>query len=348
MSLQDSLMPLPPILGAAADPGEDQPVDWQLAMKRAIRCSNELLDRVGLPLESGHTAAEEPSFPTFVPLELLSRIRPGDRSDPILKQVLATSDELVEAEGFVSDPVGDLKAEKVGGLLQKYKGRGLIVTHGACAVHCRYCFRREFPYSEHGSIRQRWKPALEELANDPSITEVLLSGGDPLTLTDTVLSRLISGIEQIPHIRRLRIHTRLPVVIPQRVTEELVGRLRQSRLAVWMVVHLNHAQEIDGAVTQAFSRLIDAGLPVLNQSVLLAGVNDTADALEELSHALIDRRVQPYYLHQLDRVRGASHFWVSEQHGRALIAELRERLPGYAVPKYVVEQAGHKSKTPIA
>ena len=321
-------------------------VPWRLAMKRAVRSQRELRRRLGLPIDD--LADEAERFPTFVPLELLDRILPDRPDDPILRQVLATREELTHEPGFSADPVGDLNAELAGGLLKKYEGRALIVTHGACAVHCRYCFRKEFPYSTVASRTHHWEPALNSIRLDPSIQEVLLSGGDPLTLTDEVLAGLLDGIEAIPHVDRVRIHTRLPIAIPQRVTDSLLDGLSQSRLSVWMVVHSNHPQEIDDHVASALRQLRRSGVPLLNQSVLLAGVNDSADTLTELSRVLINLGVQPYYLHQLDRVRGASHFHVSVDRGRKILAELRERLPGYAVPRYVVEQEGAKSKTAIA
>ena len=321
-------------------------VDWQTAMKRALRSEAALRRYVGLPEWKGDAPSE--TFPTFVPLEFAARIRIGDPTDPLLRQVLATPQEESSPEGFMSDPVGDLDAAVGGGVLHKYAGRALIITHGACAVHCRYCFRREFPYAQLGSRTRYWQPALDHIRRTASVQEVLLSGGDPLTLTDPVLDELIGRIEAIGHVRRLRIHTRLPIVIPQRVTDHLSDRLADSTLAVWMVVHCNHAQEIDDSVGEALTEIRRRGINVLNQAVLLAGVNDNADALTELSTTLINLGVQPYYLHQLDRVRGAAHFWVPPERGTALIAELRERLPGYAVPKFVVERAGEKSKTPIA
>jgi EF-P beta-lysylation protein EpmB len=326
--------------------GDVVSVDWQLAMKRAIRSQSDLRRYLGLDDDPNATAAE--GFPTFVPLELASRITPGDPTDPILRQVLASTAELREGSGYLSDPVGDLDADVGGGLLHKYPGRALIVTHGACAVHCRYCFRREFPYAESGSRKEFWAPAIRYIQGDESIEEVLLSGGDPLTLTDGVLFRLIDQIESIGHVRRLRIHTRLPIAIPQRITADLVDRLSRSRLSLWVVVHANHAQEIDAAVADSIERLKRGGISILNQSVLLAGVNDDADSLENLSLELVQLGVLPYYLHHLDRVRGASHFWVEIERGKRIIQQLRERLPGYAVPKYVIEHAGEKSKTPIA
>ncbi|KAA5538934.1 EF-P beta-lysylation protein EpmB [Roseiconus nitratireducens] len=323
-----------------------EPVPWTVAMKRAIRCGRRLRKLLQLPPDPAADAAE--SFPTFVPLELLERIRPGDPNDPILRQVLPSADELRQRPGYTSDPVGDLQSDAGGGILHKYHGRALIVTNGACAVHCRYCFRREFPYSEKAAQGDRWSTALDYVRSDRTIEEVLLSGGDPLTLTDRVLADLVSKLEGVEHVRRLRVHTRLPIVIPQRITTELVRRLSDSPLRVWFVVHVNHAREIDAAVEQSLGKLIGAGIPVLNQAVLLAGVNDDATQMEALCRKLINVGVQPYYLHHLDQVRGASHFWVAAQRGRAIVESLRERLPGYAVPEYVFEQAGAKSKTPIA
>ncbi|MEM6470656.1 MAG: EF-P beta-lysylation protein EpmB [Planctomycetota bacterium] len=326
-------------------PCESHTVGWKEAMKRAIRSQAELRRELGIPADPDASAAEQ--FPTFVPREMLSRIRRGDPNDPILRQLLATREELTESPDFVSDPVGDLEASVGGGLIHKYSGRALLITHGACAVHCRYCFRREFPYTSVASVSEKWKTALQHLRDDESIHEVLLSGGDPLTLADQTFEHLLDQIESISHIRRLRLHSRLPIAIPQRLTDRLVDRLSSLRPICWFVIHCNHAAEIDDAVAAGISKLRRAGIPVLNQSVLLAGVNDDVDALAELSEALIDLGVQPYYLHQLDQVSGASHFRVEPEVGRSIVNELRSRLPGYAVPTYVVETAGEKSKTPM-
>ena len=324
-------------------------VDWQTAMKRAIRCTTELRQRLNLPAnQSTSDESTKSSFPTFVPLEFLARIQPGNEDDPLLRQVLPIAAESAEVDGYTADPVGDLNALPAAGVLHKYNRRALMITTSACGIHCRYCFRREFPYSDSGSQAQNWQPSLDYLRQHSEIDEVILSGGDPLTLVDDKLFRLISQLESIPHVRRLRIHSRMPIVIPQRVTSPLVDRLRKSRLATWMVVHANHPAELDEQVIGATDRLIDAGIPVLNQAVLLRGVNDDADTLEALCRKLANHRVQPYYLHQLDRVRGAAHFEVPEEEGLRLIEELRRRLPGYAVPNYVSERAGEPSKTPIA
>jgi EF-P beta-lysylation protein EpmB len=271
-----------------------------------------------------------------------------DPADPLLRQVLPLGEEVVPQAGFVADPVGDDSAKLSAGLLQKYQSRALLITTGACAVHCRYCFRRHFPYSESPRSPADWQPALDRIAADPAIDEVLLSGGDPLTLVDAQLAELARRIADIPHVQRLRIHTRLPIVIPQRVTEELIGWLRGTRLAPIVVVHANHPQEIDEVAAAALSRLVDRGIPVLNQAVLLRGVNDNAEALIGLSRRLVRLRVMPYYLHQLDRVAGAAHFEVPIARGLELIELLRRALPGYAVPRYVQEIAGENHKHVLA
>jgi EF-P beta-lysylation protein EpmB len=272
----------------------------------------------------------------------------ADPTDPLLRQVLPLAEELIEQPGFAADAVNDAGALVSPGLLQKYSSRTLLITTGACAVHCRYCFRRHYPYSESPKSPDDWQPAIDRIAADPTIDEVILSGGDPLTLVDGHLAELSQRIARIAHVRRLRIHTRLPIVIPQRVTTELLDWLLGTRLTPVMVVHANHPQEIDDPTAAALSRLVDAGIPVLNQSVLLRGVNDNADALIGLSRRLVDLRVMPYYLHQLDRVSGAAHFEVPISRGLELIDAMRRALPGYAVPHYVQEVAGESHKQVLA
>lgn len=317
---------------------------WIVSMKNAIRSARELRRILNLPSET--TAADaDYDFPVFVSREFLSRMTPGDPDDPLLRQVLPIAEEGRQVDGFGEDPVGDLGANVAPGVLHKYHGRALMITTGACGIHCRYCFRREFPYSALGSRTEAYEPSLEYLRQRPDIEEVILSGGDPLTSTDESLDSLISQIEAIDHVSRLRIHSRMPIVIPSRVTRFLCNRLKESRLGAWMVVHANHAAEIDQETQDAIERLVDAGIPTLNQSVLLRGVNDSSAALESLSRRLVECRVIPYYLHQLDRVKGAAHFEVSDDRGRELIEELESRLPGFAVPRYVSEIAGRESKT---
>jgi EF-P beta-lysylation protein EpmB len=321
---------------------------WQQALKDAIRDPVELCRLVGLPAEYEEAARRAAhSFPVFAPRGWVARIRFGNPHDPLLRQVLPLGEELTWPAEFTTDPVGDRPARRSPGLLHKYSGRVLLVTTGACAVHCRYCFRRHFPYSESPRGIAAWQPALDEIAADSSITEVILSGGDPLTLVDESLAELAARLAEIGHLRRLRVHTRLPILIPERVTDELIDWLCGSRLTPIMVLHANHAAELDAPVAAAIDWLAKAGVRLLNQSVLLRGVNDSLDALLALSERLVDLGVMPYYLHQLDRVAGAAHFEVPEAIGLALVEQLRVRLPGYAVPRYVREVAGAPYKTPL-
>jgi len=311
----------------------------------SVRSPAELCRLLGLdPTLATEAERAAGGFSLMVPRPYLARIRPGDPADPLLLQVLPRAAEMAAPPGYSPDPLGEVDACCGPGLLQKYQGRILMVATGLCAVHCRFCFRRHFPYENASAAVSAWGPALQKVAADRSLQEVILSGGDPLTLTDRELGGLAAKLAEIPHLHRLRIHSRLPTVIPQRVTDELISWLRGSRLSPIMVVHVNHPAEIDPAVGEAFGRLVDAGIPMLNQSVLLRGVNDRADVLAELCQRLVDLRVMPYYLHQLDPVAGASHFEVPISTGVALMAELRTRLPGYAVPRYVRETRGGMSK----
>ena len=322
---------------------------WQEALKDAVRDAAELCRLVNLPPQyvSGAALAAR-DFPVFAPRGYIARMRPGDARDPLLRQVLPLEDEQTVPAGYASDPVGDRAATRSPGLLHKYRSRVLMVTTGACAVHCRYCFRRHFPYTEGPHAPADWAEALRYIAADSTIQEVILSGGDPLTLVDDHLADLIGRLAEIRQVRRLRVHTRLPLMIPERITQELIASLRGSRLVPIVVIHANHANELDETTAEALARLVDAGIPLLNQSVLLRGVNDDADALVELCQRLVDLRVMPYYLHQMDRVAGAAHFEVSRSRGRELVEQLRSRVSGYAVPRYVVETAGEPYKSVLA
>ncbi len=346
-------------------------------------------------------------FPLFVPRSYLARMRLGDSTDPLLRQVLPLAQETNEShnvpnsgvdpvgavlagelsqqdtgwpgtqrsdgpgtrdsgnqrsgsslrsspapqhnvppviDGGLIDPVGDLAAERLPGLLQKYAGRVLLVTTGACAVHCRYCFRRHYPYETAPKTLAAWQSAIDQITADDSISEVILSGGDPLTLRDSLLASLAERLAEIPHLRRLRVHTRLPLMIPERINDELLAWLRGTRLAPVMVIHANHANELTGDAADAVQRIVAAGIPTLNQTVLLRGINDDVETLAALSERLLDLGALPYYLHQLDRVAGALHFEVPIERGLQLVAALRARLPGYAVPRYVQERPGEPSK----
>lgn len=318
---------------------------WRQILKRALRDPAQLLAALDLPATLlPDQIASNRDFPLLVPEGYLARMQRGNPADPLLRQVLPLAEEQAVVPGFVPDAVNDAAAKTQPGLLQKYQGRALLVTTGACAVHCRYCFRRHYPYSEGPRSAADWQPALEELAQDPDLEEILLSGGDPLTIVDEQLAELMQRMASIPQLKRVRIHTRLPILIPERVTEELLTLLRSTRLTPWMVIHANHAQELDESVAHAVGKIVDAGIPVLNQAVLLAGVNDSLEALVNLSKRLLDLRVIPYYLHQLDKVSGTAHFEVPIERGLVLLDNLRNQLPGYAVPRYVQELPGEKSK----
>ncbi|BAV34614.1 lysine 2,3-aminomutase [Sulfuricaulis limicola] len=318
---------------------------WQSQLARAITGPAELLAAAGLGeewLPAAQAAAR--LFPLRVPRGFVARMRKGDPHDPLLRQVLPLAEECLTAEGFGADPVGDLAAMTVPGVLHKYQARVLLTVTGACAVHCRYCFRRHFPYADANPAVDRWQAALEYIAHDHSLKEVILSGGDPLTLSDRRLAELARQLETIPHLRRLRLHTRLPVVLPERVNDELLGWLGDTKLKPVIVVHANHAQELDDAARQALAALKNAGAELLNQSVLLRGVNDSVEALADLSEALFETGTLPYYLHMLDKVQGAAHFDVDEIAARRLMQELQARLPGYLVPRLVREVPGGPGK----
>jgi len=314
-----------------------------------VRDPAELIARLQLDpalLPAARRAAE--LFPLRVPEAFVARMRPGDPDDPLLRQVLPLGAELDDVTGFAADPVGDGAAMAGGGVLHKYRGRALLVATGACAVHCRYCFRRHFPYAEANASADGWQGPLDYLRNHIDIAEVILSGGDPLTLSDRRLQALVDELAAIPHLQRLRVHTRLPIMDPARINETLLRWLTGSRLTPVLVIHANHANEIDAEVTAALVRLREGGVTLLNQAVLMRGVNDDVDALAALSERLFAVGVLPYYLHLLDRVQGAAHFEVPEDEALALHAALAARLSGYLVPRLVREEAGEPGKTRIA
>lgn len=332
---------LPSCLAASSE-------NWQAVLASAVTDVGELCRLLDLPPQLAAASSREGGFPLRVPRPFLSRIQPGDPSDPLLLQVLPQMAEQARLPRFTCDPLGEARLAGPPGGLQKYQGRLLMVTVGQCGVHCRFCFRRHFPYAKGPPRQRRWANILKKVQADPAIHEVILSGGDPLTLPDGELGWLVQQIAAIGHVHRLRVHTRMPIVIPQRVTPGLVAVLRSTRLVSVVVVHVNHPAEIDAEVARALAAFVDHGIPVLNQSVLLRGVNDSAEVLCTLLERLVDLRVIPYYLHQLDPVAGAAHFEVPEEQGRALVAEVRRRLPGYAVPRYVREVPGGPAKEVLA
>ena len=323
---------------------DKSPTSWQQQMKAAIRDLPALRKTLELPKDSTGKSAES-SFSVFAPLPFVNRMERGNPKDPLLLQLLPTDLEDTSPPHFTTDPLAESDAVLGPGVLKKYSGRALFIVTGACAIHCRYCFRREFPYASNSVLGAGWDEAVATIAEDESIEEVIFSGGDPLTVVDDQLKALINRLEAIPHVRRLRIHTRLPIMIPNRITEDLTAMLKGSRLEVVVVIHANHANELDDEVAAAVARLKATGATLLNQSVLLAGVNDQSQTLIDLSKRLLAIGVLPYYLHQLDQVIGTSHFEVPVSRGIKIIAAMRASLPGFAVPRYVQEIPGQPNKT---
>jgi EF-P beta-lysylation protein EpmB len=323
--------------------------DWRRELATAVRDPGELCRLLGLdPALATAARRAAGGFPLLVPRGFVARMRPGDPHDPLLLQVLPLAAEREPAAGYSADPLAEQAALAAPALVRKYDGRVLLLATGGCAVNCRYCFRREFPYAESGAGTAGTDAAVAAVAADPSISEVILSGGDPLLLDDDRLDDLLSALGALPHVRRIRIHTRLPIVLPSRVTTRLVALLAGARPACAVVVHSNHPAELDDSVAAALARLAAARPILLNQAVLLAGVNDSIEVLRELSERLVDLGVVPYYLHLLDRVSGAAHFEVPEPAAVALHAALRASLPGYAVPRLVREVPGERAKVWIA
>ncbi|MCL1525370.1 EF-P beta-lysylation protein EpmB [Xanthomonas nasturtii] len=325
-----------------------QPSRWQQQWRDAVRDPRVLLALLGLDAQAAAISdAAAAQFPLRVPRAFVARMRRGDLHDPLLRQVLPLDAELQPVPGFGLDAVGDAAARTAAGVIQKYRGRALLIATGSCAVHCRYCFRRHFPYAEETAARDGWREAVAAIAADPGIDEVLLSGGDPLSLATPKLAELTDALAAIPHLKRLRIHSRLPIVLPERVDALLLAWLRSLPWPVAFVLHANHANEFDAAVDAAMRALRDTGAHLLNQAVLLRGVNDSVDALAALSERSFAAGVLPYYLHQLDRVAGVAHFEVDDARARALHTELATRLSGYLVPRLVREIPGDTGKRPL-
>ncbi|MCP3867941.1 MAG: EF-P beta-lysylation protein EpmB [Gammaproteobacteria bacterium] len=319
---------------------------WQQQLASAFNRVEELFDYLEIPQAQLPSAcAASAGFPLRVPREFASRMEKGNPADPLLLQVLPRGEELIPHPRFTTDPLDEQQQSESSGLLQKYHGRMLFIATGTCAVHCRYCFRRHFPYTAAGTVRNQWTESMELLTRTPSIKEVILSGGDPLTLSDGRLSDLVRALDPISHVKRLRIHTRLPTLLPDRITGELIDLMNRGRMKPVLVLHINHPREISGNLPDALSALVNGGITLLNQSVLLRDVNNDPDTLCELSESMFSCGVLPYYLHMLDPVSGAQHFEVRENEAGKLIQDLRGRLPGYLVPRLARELPGADSKT---
>ncbi|WP_461538860.1 EF-P beta-lysylation protein EpmB [Spongorhabdus nitratireducens] len=322
---------------------------WQEALSQVISDPVELLNLLDLDpalLEGAQQGSS--AFKLWAPRPYVARIQRGDINDPLLKQVLPVSAELEHQPGYSMDPLGEKPKNQQAGVIHKYRDRLLFIISNTCAVNCRFCFRRHFPYDENRLNREQWQEALDYVRNDTEISEVIFSGGDPLALNDQRLGWIVDGLASIPHVQRLRIHTRFPIMIPQRITEEMLDWFARTRLQPIMVLHCNHANEINEDVIEAIQRLKQAGVTLLNQTVLLKGVNDTVDDLEKLSRTLFQNGVLPYYLHLLDKVQGAAHFDMEQEAAQRLVGKLAARCSGYLVPKLVREVAGVPAKTTLA
>lgn len=321
---------------------------WQEALKGLIRTPEELCRVLELNpglLEGARAGAGD--FALRVPRAYAARMEKGNPRDPLLLQVLPLAEELNAEPGYTEDPLAEAEANPHPGLIHKYRGRVLLIVTGSCAINCRYCFRRHFPYENNRTGKASWQPALDYIRRDRSITEVIFSGGDPLGAPDSLLAWLSGQIADIDHVQRLRVHSRLPVVIPARITDNCLDWLATSRFANTLVIHANHANEIDHEVAGALARLRGAGVTVLNQTVLLRGINDSLEALQNLSERLFTCGVLPYYLHLLDKVKGAAHFDVDTASAVHLHRQLQASMSGYLVPKLVREIAGEPCKTPV-
>ena len=317
---------------------------WRLVQRQNFTQWGALADFLQLTADQRVHIIDDRNFPLNLPLRLAQKIDKQTLDDPILRQFLPVKAEQALKVGFSNDPVGEQQAQsEVTKLLHKYTGRALLVTTQACAMHCRYCFRRHFNYqSDRVFVKE-----LAAIQADPSLHEILLSGGDPLSLETAFLGKILHSLAQIEHVQRIRFHTRFPIGIPERIDADFLAMLAETKKQIWFVIHCNHPAELDQDVLCALKQVQKLGIPVLNQSVLLKDVNDDPIILKNLSEKLINHGIMPYYLHQLDRVQGAAHFEVAEATGKQLINHLQSCLPGYAVPKYAREIAGLTSKTLI-
>lgn len=322
--------------------------DWLTQLADVVTSPDELLHLLNVDADANLLAGRDAKrlFALRVPRAFIARMERGNPNDPLLRQVLTSQEEFIASPGFSTDPLEE-QHSVVPGLLHKYANRALLLVKGGCAVNCRYCFRRHFPYADNQGNKRNWQAAMDYISAHPQLDEIIFSGGDPLMAKDHELDWLLTQLEAIPHVKRLRIHSRLPIVIPARITEALAARFTRSSLQILLVNHINHSNEIDAEFRAAMARLRLAGVTLLNQSVLLRGVNDSAQTLANLSNALFDAGVMPYYLHVLDKVQGAAHFMVEDEEARAIMRELLTMVSGYMVPKLAREIGGEPSKTPL-
>lgn len=321
--------------------------NWQAELRDNIRDPQQLLETLGLRAKDiAYSEEGLKQFSVNVTQHFVSLMQFGDANDPLLRQVFPFLEETKNTHGFSIDPLNEFNNTQ-NGLIQKYHGRALLVMTGACAIHCRYCFRRHFPYSDNSNTQQQWQTVFEQIKHDKSLSEIILSGGDPLTWSDEKLERFIQGIENIKHIKRLRIHSRLPIVLPSRVTAKLISILNNTRLKLVFVMHSNHANELNSDIELMSKKFNEASILLLNQAVLLKGVNDNLNALKALHERLFDVSIGAYYLHQFDPVQNAAHYAVSDKKATELMQKLRSKLPGYMIPTLVKEEIGEANKTPI-
>lgn len=321
-----------------------RPISWREIQRQNFTSCESLIDFLELDEEQQKQVDLNPRFPLNLPLRLAKKMAKGSLNDPLVRQFLPLKEEAKIVPGFTLDAVQDGRFRKAKRLLHKYEGRALLLTTGACAMNCRFCFRRNFDYQENENF---FEEELKAIEHDSSISEVILSGGDPLSLSNEKLGQLLEALARIPHLKRVRFHTRFPIGIPERIDEGFLELLRNSPLQIFFLIHCNHPNELDEEIFAALKKIQKLGIPVLNQNVLLKGVNDDAATLKRLMQLLVDHGIMPYYINQLDRVEGAAHFEAEEREGRALIATLARSLSGYAVPRYVREIPGNAQKTPL-
>ncbi len=317
---------------------------WKTILRKNFRRLEDLASYLELTPDQREQLSKSPSFALNVPLRLAQKMQKGTLDDPLFKQFVPTLEELTVHPDFNKNPVGDCNARKEDKLLHKYIGRALILASSACVMNCRYCFRQHFPYETE---QKGFTNEIEKIRNDSSIHEIILSGGDPLSLSDANLSDLINELVSMPHIKRIRFHTRFPVGIPERLDESFLQLIKNCPLQIYFVLHINHPNELDQHLFDHLKPLQLLGVILMNSAVLLKGVNDNVETLQELSEQLINHGILPYYINQLDRVEGGVHFEVPEEKGLWLINEIAKKLPGYGVPKYIREIEGQPYKTPL-